>query len=145
MERILMIAIGGLLPALAFGLAAIFQKAAALQGVQIGTYLVYVGLVAMLGGFSLRLAFAESGWALAGAPFALFAGVGMAIGMGGISFAVARLSAPISLLAPITVLSTLVTVVIGLIVFREYGQISAFKVMAGAVLVVAGAALVAGS
>lgn len=145
MDRIVMIAIGGLLPALAFGLAAIFQKAAALHGVQLGTYLVYVGAVAVLGGLGLRILLAEAGWAVAGAPFALLAGLGMALGMGGITFAVSRLSAPISLLAPITVLSTLVTVVIGLIAFREYAEASAFRLLTGASLVVIGAALVASS
>lgn len=145
MERIWIILIGGLLPAFAFGLAAIFQKAAVLHGVGVGTYIFYLGIVSIIGGLLMRLVFGETGWAVSGMPFALLGGLGMAMGTAGIAYAILRLGAPISLIAPITVISTLVTVVVGFIVFKEYEGVAALRLMGGALLVVAGAALVATS
>jgi uncharacterized membrane protein len=55
------------------------------------------------------------------------------------------MAAPISLIAPITVISSLVTVVLGFIVFGEHIGVKAMQLMAGALLVVGGAALVATS
>jgi transporter family protein len=145
MDRVLVILVGGLLPALAFGLAGVFQKGAALQGVGAGTYMFYVGLVFIAAGLVLRAVFGEADWAVIGMPMALLGGLGFAIGVGAISFAVLRLGAPISLIAPITVVSTLVTVVLGFLVFKEHEGVAALKLLGGAVLVMAGAALVATS
>lgn len=145
MERLLVIAIGGLLPAFGFGFAAIFQKGASLQGVQVGTYIFYVGVVLALSGMVMRQVFGETGWALTGMPLAGLGGLGMALGTGGLSYAIVKLNAPVSLIAPITVVSTLVTVVTGFVVFNEYEGLAAGRLLFGAVLVVAGAALVASS
>jgi uncharacterized membrane protein len=145
MERVWMILIGGLVPAFSFGIAAIFQKGAALQGMQVGTYLVFVGIVGIAGGLTLRAVLGEGDWVLTASPFALLGGLGMALGTGAISFAVVRLGAPVSLIAPITVMSTLVTVLLGFLIYREYEGVNALRLAGGALRVVAGAALVATS
>lgn len=145
MERAWIILIGGLVPAFSFGIAAIFQKGAALQGMQAGTYLVFVGIVGIAGGLALRAVLGEADWVLTASPFALLGGLGMALGTGAISFAVVRLGAPVSLIAPITVISTLVTVLLGFLIYREYEGVNALRLAGGALLVVAGAALVATS
>jgi uncharacterized membrane protein len=145
MDRIWIVVIGGLLPAFAFGLAGIFQKGAALHGVGVGTYMFYLGLVFVGAGLLMRVVFGEADWAVVGLPMALLGGLGFTIGIGAISFAVLRLGAPISLIAPITVISTLVTVVLGFLIFREHEGVAALKLLGGAVLVMAGAALVATS
>ena len=145
MERLWIVLIGGLVPAFAFGMGAIFQKGAALHGMQVGTYLVFVGIVGTVGGLVLRVILGESGWTLHAAPLALLGGLGLTVGTGAISFAVLRLGAPISLIAPITVMSTLVTVLLGFLVFREHEGVDALRLAGGALLVVAGAALVATS
>lgn len=144
MDRLWMILIGGLMPAFAFGLAAIFQKAAAVQGLGAGTYLLCAGLVMAVGGALSRLVLGES-WAFDGAGFAALGGACFALGLFGISFAVLKLNAPLSLLAPITVFSTLVTVTLSFLIFKEYKDVAAIRLLAGALLVTAGAALVATS
>ena len=145
MDRLWIIVIGGLIPAFAFGIAAIFQKGAVLAGMGPGSYLVFMGLAMSGSGLVLRQALSEAGWGVAGLPPILVAGVLFAIASGAIAFAMQRLAAPISLIAPITVISTLVTVVLGIVVFREYQGAAALKLLGGALLVVAGAALVATS
>ena len=145
MDRVWMIVIGGLVPAFAFGIAAIFQKGAMLNGVGPGTYMVYDGLVLVACGVLLRAFLGEGAWAPPGMPLALLGGLCFAIATGALSFALQRMGAPISLLAPITVISTLVTVALGFLIFHEHEGTDAVRLMGGALLVVAGAALVATS
>jgi len=140
-----MIVIGGLVPAFAFGIAAIFQKGAMLNGVGPGTYMIYDGLVLAACGLLLRAVLGEGAWAPPGLPLALAGGLCFAIATGALSFALQRMGAPISLLAPITVISTLVTVLLSFVVFREHIGVDAARLTGGAMLVVAGAALVATS
>ena len=145
MDRVYAILVGGLLPAFAFGVAAIFQKGAMLHGVGPGTYMVYDGLVLICAGLVLRTLLGESSWMSPGVPMALLAGLLFAVAIGGLNFALQHFGAPISLLAPITVISTLVTVVLGFVVFREHLEADALRLLGGAICVVAGAALVATS
>lgn len=145
MERLWIVAIGGLLPAFGFGLAAVFQKGATLHGVQVGTYMFYAGVVLAAGGLLMRQFFGETGWAPSGALLAMLGGLGLALGNGGLSYAILKLNAPVALITPINVLGTLITVITGFAVFREYEGISALRLVAGALLVMAGAALVATS
>ena len=145
MDRLWIVVIGGLIPAFAFGTAAIFQKGAVLAGMGAGSYLAFMGLAMLVCGLLLRPLMNETGWGGAGIPLVLIAGLLFAIASGAIAFAMQRLAAPVSLIAPITVISTLVTVVLSFVVFREYESVSPIKVIGGALLVVAGAALVATS
>ncbi len=145
MDRVWIVVIGGLIPAFAFGTAAIFQKGAVQAGMGPGSYLAFMGLAMLVSGLVLRPLMEETGWGGAGIPLVLVAGVLFAIASGAIAFAMQRLAAPVSLIAPITVISTLVTVVLSFVVFREYESVSPLKVAGGALLVVAGAALVATS
>lgn len=145
MDRIYIVCIGGLLPAFAFGISAVFQKAAIMNGVGPGTYLVYDALVALVIGLVLRQIYGETDWGLSALPLTLSGTVCFTLAGGAISFALWRWQAPISLIAPITVISTLVTVVLSLWIFAEHEVLSAWKVLVGALLVVAGAALVASS
>ena len=145
MDRLWIVVIGGLIPAFAFGTAAIFQKGAVQAGMGAGSYLAFMGLVMLVCGLLLRPLMGETSWGGAGIPLVLIAGLLFAVASGAIAFAMQRLSAPVSLIAPITVISTLVTVVLSFVVFREYESVSPIKVLGGALLVVAGAALVATS
>ncbi len=146
MDRLWIILIGGLLPAFAFGLSAIFQKGAIQAGMGAGTTLFFTGAVMALGGLALRPVLGETAWSGARAiALALVGAVLFTLASGAISFALVRLAAPVSLIAPITVISSLVTVIAGFIVFREHEGVLAWQLLGGALLVVAGAALVATS
>jgi drug/metabolite transporter (DMT)-like permease len=146
MDRLWIIVIGGLLPALAFGISAIFQKGAVQAGIGAGTSLFVTGLVMAAGGLALRPALGEANWGgLSAIALALVGAVLFAVASGAINFALVRLAAPVSLIAPITVISSLVTVVAGFVVFREYEGVRAWQLLCGALLVVGGAALVATS
>jgi uncharacterized membrane protein len=145
MDRLWIILIGGLVPAFLFGVSAIFQKSAVLGGVTAGTYIVIDGLVMVAVGLILRQALGETTFLAPGWPWAVGGGLCFAVAASAFAFAVQRMGAPVSLLAPITVISTLVTVVLSFIIFREHIGVKAVQLMGGALLVVGGAALVATS
>lgn len=145
MDRLSIIAIGGLLPAFAFGIGAIFQKGAMINGMGPGTYMVIDGLVMVSVGLALRPVLGETTWGGNALWLALCGGLLFALASGAISFAVQRLDAPISLIAPITVISTLVTVVLGFAIFSEHIELNGPRLLVGALLVVVGAAVVATS
>lgn len=145
MDRVSIVLVGGLLPAFLFGISAIFQKAALQSGVGPGSYMVLDGIIFIMVGLILRAALGEPDFGGRGIPVALIGGLLFALASGAISFALRQWAAPISLIAPITVISSLVTVIAGFAVFREYEGIDALRLLAGAVLVVVGAALVASS
>ncbi len=146
MDRLWIVLIGGLLPAFCFGISAIFTKGALQAGMGAGTALAFNGIVMAAGGLVLRQLLGESGWGGAQAiGLALTADLLFVIASGAINVALVRFAAPISLVAPITVISSLVTVIAGFIVFREYEGVRASQLLGGAVLVVVGAALVATS
>lgn len=146
MDRVWIVLIGGLLPAFSFGLSAIFQKGAIAAGMGAGTSLVFTGLVMALTGLALRPVLGETGWGGWGAIALALGGAALfAVASGAINLALVRFAAPISLIAPVTVISSLVTVIAGFVVFREYEGVRAWQLLGGALLVVGGAALVATS
>lgn len=145
MDRVSIVLVGGLFPAFLFGISAIFQKAALQSGVGPGSYMVIDGVIFIAAGLVLRLVLREPDFGGGGIPLALIGGLLFALASGAISFALRQWAAPISLIAPITVISSLVTVVAGFIVFREYQGVNAVRLLGGALLVVVGAALVATS
>ena len=146
MDRVSIILVGGLFPAFAFGISAIFQKGAIQAGTGPGSYMVLEGLLFVIAGFCLRPVLGEQSFGSAGSiALCLCGALLFTLASGAISFALRQWAAPISLIAPITVISTLVTVVLSFIVFREYQGVNGIKLMGGALLVVAGAALVATS
>ena len=146
MDRIWIIFVGGLIPALAFGLSAVFQKGAIAAGMGAGTTLVVTGAVMAIGGLLLRPMLGEVAWGGWGAVALALVGAALfAVASGAINLALVKYAAPISLIAPITVISSLVTVLAGFAVFREYEGIRAWQLLGGALLVVGGAALVATS
>lgn len=49
---------------------------------------------------------------------------------------------PVSRLVPLVNMSTLVTVILGLLVFKEYKELNTVNLLAGSILIVAGGAIV---
>ncbi len=146
MDRVSIILVGGLFPAFAFGISALFQKGAIQAGTGPGSYMVLEGAIAIAIGLTMRPILGETGFGSLGSiALCLIGALLFGLASGAISFALRQWAAPISLIAPITVISTLVTVVLSFLIFREYEGVRAWQLMGGALLVVAGAGLVATS
>ncbi len=72
-------------------------------------------------------------------------GVSWALGAGLVAVAIAKYGMPISKLVPIYNTNTLITVLIGFVVFLEWRDVNPAKLLIGAALVLVGTTLVATS
>ena len=135
------ILIGGLIPAVLYGAAGVLQKTAGRTGIGPGSYLLTIGLVAVVigGGLTLVGGDTQITWAGAGqaAGFAvLWSGAVVAI-----MLALGKLEGPVSVIVPLYNMNTLVAVLLGLLVLGEWHGVNGWRLLAGAVLIVAGGAL----
>ena len=135
--------IGGLLPAVLFGVASIFQKTAARAGIGTGPYLIAIGTVVLLVGIAVTLAQTNSTATREGVAWACGYGLLWSAAIGCIVLALAQYDANISQLVPLYNLNTLVAVAIGMAVLGEWRDVVPWRVVAGAMLAVAGGVLVA--
>ena len=135
--------VGGLLPAVFFGLSGVLQKSGARAGIGTGPYLAVIGATVLLAGLAVTALQGDAAVTREGAAHAVGFGVLWAAGVGCIALALARYDANISQLVPLYNLNTLVAVGVGLAVLGEWRSVEAWRVLAGAVLVAAGGVLVA--
>ena len=140
--------IGGLLPALAFGMTGVLQKVAMRAGIGLGPYLVCIGLGVVAAGVlvtvlgpTLQQGSSRSagigGVALSGAV-----GLSWAVGMALVAVGIGQYGVPLAKLAPLYNLNTLVVVVLALVVFAEFREVAPLKLLGGTLLMLGGAWLV---
>ncbi len=142
-HKIIAIVLGGVLPALMLGIASIFQKGSASGGIGTGPFLIGVGITTVIVG-SIFL-FVEKQVAITGqnAAFTLLYGLLWATATGFVAIALSRYGGQISQLVPLVNMNTLAAVVLGLIIFAEWRNVDPWKLLAAAVLIVAGGVLAA--
>src|SRR5258707_139538 len=93
--------IGGLLPALLFGISGVFQKTSARAGIGTGPYLIAIGAVVLLAGIAVSLAQGDTTATREGVAWACGYGVLWSVGIACIAVALARYDANISQLVPL--------------------------------------------
>jgi drug/metabolite transporter (DMT)-like permease len=135
--------VGGLLPAVLFGIASNFQKTAARAGIGTGIYLIAIGSVVLLVGIVVTVVQSNSTATREGVAWACGYGLLWSAAIGCIVLALARYDANISQLVPIYNLNTLVAVAIGMVLLGEWHDVVPWRVVAGAVFAVVGSVLVA--
>lgn len=135
--------VGGLLPALLFGATGILQKAYGRAGGGAGWYLPLVGLGVAATGLAAMPLLGERVLTARAVAAALGIGVSWGLGMIAVVVGLTRLGAPLSKLAPLYNLNTLVVVLLALALFAESREVNVGRLLAGAALIMAGGALVA--
>lgn len=135
------ILVGGIAPAFAYALFALWTKSSNQAGIGPGPFLMCLGAGCALVGavFSLVLPATWNGKSVA---HALAAGLVWALGTGLVSLALARFGAPLSRLVPLYNTNTLIAVLLALVVFAEWKQVQIWPLLGGAVLILAGSLLV---
>ena len=93
--------IGGLLPALLFGVSGVFQKTAARAGISTGPYLIAIGAVVLLAGIVVTVGQCDTTATREGVAWACGYGVLWSAGIGCIVLALGRYDANISQLVPL--------------------------------------------
>lgn len=133
------------MPALFFGLAGVFQKSSTRAGIGIGLYLLCIGFGVVLAGSLFYVVLPDKTISTRSGLFASLIGLSWALGMGLVAVALVKYSAPLSRLVPLYNMNTIVAVLIALVVFSEWKDVSVVKLLAGALLIIAGGTLVARS
>lgn len=136
------IVIGGVLPALFWGITAIFQKQSATAATGSAVYLIAFGAACALAGLIAALIWRSAPWTPEGLGFAAISGACFAVGTGLISFALFTYGVPVSKLAPIWSCNVLVTLAIGAVFLGEASELDTIKLVAGTLLIISGAVLV---
>jgi len=139
------IILGGLIPAILFGIAGFFQKVSANQNVTLGAHLVTIGLGVTTVGVVIYLLNLEQEFSVKRLVPSFIIGASWGLGMVLVAIAIAKYSAPLSVVAPLYNMNTLVTVVLALVVFAEWKDANLWKLIAGTILIVGGGILVSGS
>lgn len=136
------IILGGLLPALFWGITAVLQKLSATALLGPGRYLTLFGIVIALCGCAYAYFTEEATANFKGAAFALAAGLTFSLGTGLLSFALWRYGVPISRVTPILSANVLIPVFVGLAFLGENAGLSVWQLVSGTALIVVGAVMV---
>ena len=136
------IVLGGILPAIFWGITAIFQKQSAVAATGFAVYLTAFGAACALLGLIAALIWRPAPWTAEGLGLAAGAGACFALGTGLISFALFAYGVPVSKLAPIWSCNVLVTLAIGALFLGEASELNMVKLAAGTFLILSGALLV---
>lgn len=135
--------IGGLLPTVLLGLGTVLVKLSMREGSSVPNYLVQVGGTVLCVG--LLATALGGGWVSSprAQMFAVLMGLAWASAIGSMAYAIGTLGVPVSIIAPLTNSKALVALAISALVFRELATLDGLRVVAGALLIVVGAVVVA--
>ncbi len=139
------ILIGGLLPALIFGIGGFFQKASIQAGIGIGPYLLCAGLGAVIAGALFCAFMPNRTISISSGSYAVLIGVCWTVAMGLVAMALFKYGTPLSRLAPLYNMNTMVVVLLSLWLYSEWKNVHVTPLLIGALLIVVGGTLVARS
>ena len=137
--------IGGLLPAVFYGISGVFAKPATEAGIGIGLYILLIGLAVSLTGLLIYGFSPDNTISLRSGIFTVAVGLTWAISAAGVAVALASYQVPVSRLVPLYNMNTLVAVLLGLVIFAEWKDVQTAKLVGGAVLIAIGGSMVATS
>ncbi len=134
--------VGGVLPALAFGLAGLLQKSASRTSPGMGPYLLWIGGGVLLAGITYTL-FSPNRTITTGAGLqAMGIGLSWGLGMAAVGLGIGHYMVPVSKLAPLYNMNTLVVVLLALVIFAEARDVVVPRLLLGTVLIMAGGLVV---
>ena len=139
------ILVGGVVPAVIFGLCGVCIKASNHHGIGTGYCLLFASVGALAAALvSFAFLGRESVNAIS-ATHAFLVGATWAGGVALMSLALTRYHAPISVIGPLTATACLITALLALWFFSEWKDVHVVRLLAGAILIVVGAMLVSTS
>ncbi|MEM8640652.1 MAG: hypothetical protein AAGG51_17820 [Cyanobacteria bacterium P01_G01_bin.54] len=134
--------VGGLLPALFYGVSGMLAKTSTNAGMSVGGHLICIGVAVSAVGVLLQ------GWLPGPLPswgaIASSTGYGLlwGLGTGCVAIALLKYQTPLAKLVPLYNMNTLIAVLLALVVFTEWQTVNLPKLAIGAILVVVGGILV---
>jgi drug/metabolite transporter (DMT)-like permease len=137
--------IGGVLPIIFYGVGGVLQKTSTQNGIGTALYILCSAIGALIAGIIIYAVIPDKTISFKSGGYAFTIGILWAFGLSAVAIALFKYNVPLSKLAPIYNMNTLLTVVLGLIVYSEWKEVNVIKLLIGAVLVMVGGVLVANS
>jgi uncharacterized membrane protein len=135
--------LGGFIPAVLFGIVAVFQKVISRTGVGVGPYLMGIGLSIFVMGALFAWWDRDLAITTRAATFMVLFGILWSVAMACVAIALKRYNGQICQIVSIYNMNTLVTVVIGLMVLSEWKNVQPVKLLVAALLITLGGILAA--
>jgi transporter family protein len=134
--------VGGIIPALLFGVCNVSSKASIQASIGTGPYLILCGLAVSLVGVVVSFFFGDRTVNSTSAAYAFLFGLLWASGAGFVAIGLSKYQVPVSKLSPLYNTNTLVTVLLALVIFSEWKEVDVPQLVGGAALIVFGSLLV---
>lgn len=135
--------VGGLLPAILYGLSGIFSKASTKAGIGLGLYLIVIGLSVTFIGAGFYFYSPDRTFSLRSGLHAFGFGATWGLGTGLVAIGLTKYAVPLGKLVPLYNMNTLVAVLLALWIFAEWKDVRVMQLLAGSLFIIAGGILVA--
>lgn len=137
--------VGGIAPALFYGVSNIFAKTSSNAGMSIGGHLLFVGIAISAVGGLMSLLLPGEIPSVSAALSSAMQGFLWAAGTGCVVLGLLKYETPLAKLVPLYNMNTLVTAGLALILFAEWRDADPIRLLLGAGLIVMGGVLVSGA
>ena len=144
-SNLLGLIVGGLLPAMFYGISSVFAKSSTNAGMSVGGHLFIIGLAISAMGLLFNLLLPGNIPSLFAVTSSSMQGVFWGLGTGCVVLGLIKYQAPLAKLVPLYNMNTLVTAGLALVIFSEWRTVNPFQLLVGAGLIIAGGILVSGA
>ena len=137
--------VGGLLPALFYGVSSVFAKSSTNAGMTVGGHLFIIGIAVSVTGLLFNFILPGSTPSLIAIASSSLQGLFWGLGTGCVVLGLLKYQAPLAKLVPLYNMNTLITSGLALIVFAEWRAVNPLQLLVGAGLIIVGGILVSGA
>ena len=137
--------VGGIVPAIIFGVGGFFVKASNQEGISINYFILFSGMGTLIISILAFIVFKEKFINVRSGIYAFLVGMTWSLGVLLITMALIRYNTPMSIISPLNCTACFVTVLLALIIFSEWKSLHVIRLVIGTVLIVVGAMLVSTS
>lgn len=144
-SNLLGLLVGGLLPALFYGISSVFAKSSTNAGMSVGGHLFVIGIAVSVTGLMFNVLLPGNIPSLVAVAWSSMQGIFWGLGTGCVVLGLIKYQAPLAKLVPLYNMNTLVTSGLALVLFAEWRAVNPLQLLVGAGLIVAGGILVSGA
>ncbi len=144
-NQLMGIIIGGFIPAILFGIGGLLQKTTQKTGISMSWYIVFISAGVLVAGLILLATEPTKQVTIRAGISSFLIGLFRAFGMVCVAIAISIFGIPLSTLAMLYNINTLVAVILGFIIYAEWKVVNAVTLVTGTVLIVIGGTVVANS
>jgi uncharacterized membrane protein len=137
--------LGGIVPAIIFGLGGIFVKASNQEGISLNCFILFSGIGTLVISILSFIVFEEKLVNISSGAYAFLVGATWACGVLLVAMALIKYNTPMSIISPLNGTACFVTVLLALVIFSEWKSLHVVRLVVGTVLIVTGAMLVSTS